>query len=214
MTVRASFRTPRRRRGLITGLLLALAGSVALASPAHAAEGSIDHVEREGDLIQVLYSLPGSGGAAPDLDSVTVTMDGTSLAAEAELATNSADTLRRTTILAIDVSNSMRKDNRFAEAQSAAKAFLDAAPDDLYVGIVTFAGDVTVAQAPSLDRAESASVIDGLTLSKRHGSTTGCSRPSRPAASKAPAACSSSPTAETPRRPRSRPSWPRSSRPR
>jgi len=29
----------------------------------------------------------------------------------------------------------------------AAKAFLDTAPDDLYIGIVTFANDVTVALA-------------------------------------------------------------------
>ena len=147
--------------------VLALCGSALLAAPAFAAEGSIDHVERDGDVIQVLYSLPGAGDSEPDLDTLAVSLDGTPLTTEAELATDAKTALRRTTILAIDVSNSMLKDNRFEEAQSAAKAFLDAAPDDLYVGIVTFSSTVTVAQEPSLDRDESARVIDGLTASRQ-----------------------------------------------
>ena len=167
MTVRAVTAAGRSRRSLVAAFVLAVTGSFALAAPAYAAEGSIDHVERKGDVIQVLYSLPGAGDAEPDLDSVTVAMDATQLSAEAELATDASTKLRRTTVLAIDVSSSMRTDNRFGEAQRAAKAFLDAAPDDLYVGIVTFAGKVTVAQEPSLDRAESAQVIDSLELSNQ-----------------------------------------------
>lgn len=167
MTVRAVTAAGRSRRSLFAAFVLALTGSFALAAPAYAAEGSIDHVERKGDVIQVLYSLPGAGEAEPELDSVSVAMDATQLSAEAELATDASTKLRRTTVLAIDVSSSMRTDNRFGEAQRAAKAFLDAAPDDLYVGIVTFAGQVTVAQEPSLDRAESARVIDNLELSNQ-----------------------------------------------
>jgi len=139
----------------------------ALPSPAFAAEGSIDYVERKDDAIQVLYSLPGSAGAEPDLNSVAVTLDGQALAAQGELATDSRETLRRTAVLAIDVSNSMRRQNRFEEAKAAAKAFLDGAPEDLYVGIVTFAGSVEVAQAPSLDRDAADSVIDELSLSRQ-----------------------------------------------
>ena len=166
MTVRAARSVQRRGRVVLIGMLTALAGSVALAGPAFAAEGSIDHVERDGDVIQVLYSLPGAGDTEPDLSSLSVTLNGQHLTTDAELATNAQTALRRTTILAIDVSNSMRRDNRFEEAQSAAKAFLDAAPDDLYVGIVTFAGTVDVVQQPSLDRAASAQVIDDLTTSR------------------------------------------------
>ena len=142
-------------------------GTAGLAAPAYAAEGSIDHVERDGDVIQVLYSFPGAGDVEPDLDTLAVSLDGTQLTSTAELATDAQGTLRRTTILAIDVSNSMRQDNRFGEAQLAAKAFLAAAPDDLYIGIVTFASEVTRAQEPSLDRAESADVIDGLSLTRQ-----------------------------------------------
>jgi tight adherence protein B len=135
-------------------------------SPAYAADGSIDHVEPGDGSFQVLYSLPGAGSTEPDLDSVAVSLDDTVLPAEAEPA-GEAEAVQRTTILAIDVSSSMRRDNRFEEAQQAAKAFLDAAPDDLLVGIVTFASSVDVAQEPTLDRAASAEVIDGLTLSNQ-----------------------------------------------
>jgi hypothetical protein len=101
-----------------------------LATPAYAADGSIDHVEPQDGSFQVLYSLPGAGTTAPDLDSVAVTLDDVALPATAEPA-GEAEAVERTTILAIDVSSSMRRDNRFAEAQEAAKAFLAAAPDDL-----------------------------------------------------------------------------------
>ena len=156
-------RRARKRLGLVALLTLPLALVV---SPAYAADGSIDHVEPGDGSFQVLYSLPGAGTTEPDLDTVAVSLDDTVLPAEAEPA-GEAEAVQRTTILAIDVSSSMRRDNRFEEAQLAAKAFLDAAPDDLLVGIVTFASSVDVAQEPTLDRAASAEVIDGLTLSNQ-----------------------------------------------
>ena len=156
----------RLRRISVIAALLALVGVSGISAPAFAAEGSIDHVERDAGSMQVLFSLPGAGDAEPDLGSLTVSLDDKPLDAKAELAADAVDTVRRTAVLTIDVSNSMRRENRFEEAQQAAKAFLDAAPDDLYIGIVTFANDVTVAQAPSLDRAASAQIIDGLELSK------------------------------------------------
>lgn len=159
-------RQRRRSWSRASAVLLAVATWTASA-PAYAAEGSIDHVERQDDAIQVLYSLPGSAGVEPDLGSAAVTLNGEALAAEAELATDSRDTLRRTAVLAMDVSNSMRRENRIGEAKAAARAFLEAAPDDLYVGIVTFAGTVEVAQTPTLDREAAASVIDGLSLSRQ-----------------------------------------------
>ncbi len=54
---------------------------------------------------------------------------------------------------------------KFAAAKQSAQVFLDSVPDDLYVGIVTFAGKVSTLQKPSLDRAASHDLIDGLTLS-------------------------------------------------
>lgn len=158
--------TMRLRRISVSAALIALAGLSGISAPAFAAEGSIDHVERDAGSMQVLFSLPGAGDVEPDLDSLTVSLDDNQLDAKAELAADAVNTVRRTAILTIDVSNSMRKENRFEEAQQAAKAFLDAAPEDLYIGIVTFANEVTVAQPPSLDRDASAQIIDGLELSK------------------------------------------------
>ncbi|HET7387883.1 MAG TPA: type II secretion system F family protein [Nocardioidaceae bacterium] len=146
-------------------LLLAVATTVGLAAPAYAAQGSIDHVETSNGAIQVLYSLPGAGGTQPDLGSLKVSLEGKSVKASAKLATEAGTTIKRTTILAMDVSNSMGKNHKFTEAQQAAEAFLKAAPKDLYVGIVTFAHDVTVAQTPTLDRAAATKVIQSLTLS-------------------------------------------------
>ncbi len=134
-------------------------------SPASAAEGNIDHVETDNGKVQILYSLSGAGESAPDLKSLAVKLDGKSLQATAELASDAAQTLRRTTILAIDVSESMAGD-KFTEAKRAAQIFLDSAPADLYVGIVTFAGEVKVAQEPTLDREAATKVVDGLQLSR------------------------------------------------
>lgn len=154
---------PRQARCWLTGALVAVLTS--LAAPAHAAEGSIDHVERQGDTVQVLYSLPGAGDTTPDFETLSVTLNDQPLTASGELAAESEVTVRRTAILTVDVSNSMRKENRFEEAKEAARAFLAAAPPDLYIGIVTFASDIIVAQPPSLDRVASGVIIDGLELS-------------------------------------------------
>jgi tight adherence protein B len=132
-----------------------------------AGEGSIDHAETKTGKLRVLYSLPEvAEGVEPDLDSVKVTVNDETVEADAELAASADVTsqVRRTAIMAIDTSNSMRGD-RFEQAQAAAKAFLEAAPDDLYIGIVAFAGSVDVVQQPTLDRDTASSVIDDLELS-------------------------------------------------
>jgi tight adherence protein B len=158
----------RRRRHLarivtlLTAAVLMLMGSV---SAAYAAEGSIDHVQNRNGKLQILYSLPGAS-TAPDLSSLSVTLGGTQADAEATLASQAQNAVRRTAVLAIDVSESMRANGKFVEAKRAAQIFIDSAPADLHIGIVTFAGTVTVAQEPTLDRSASKAVVDGLTLSR------------------------------------------------
>jgi tight adherence protein B len=129
-------------------------------------EGNIDHAETKKGVLRVLYSVPElDEGVTPDLSTLQVTVNGTQLDAEAELAANvdASEQVRRTTILAIDTSRSMRGE-RFEQAKAAAKAFLQEAPKDLHVGIVGFAGSVDVLQRPTLDREAAAAVIDELTL--------------------------------------------------
>jgi tight adherence protein B len=157
-----------RRWARVLGALfiaLALTGTTVVGAWAEG-EGNIDHAETKEGVLRVLYSVPElEEGVEPDLSTLQVTVNGTQLKAEAELAADvdASEQVRRTTILAIDTSRSMRGE-RFEQAQEAAKAFLEGAPTDLYVGIVGFAGSVDVLQRPTLDREAAAAVLDGLTL--------------------------------------------------
>src|SRR5690606_39238539 len=114
------------------------------------------------DSVRVLVSVP--TGTEVELDSVTVTLDGEELDATA-VPTGSNVSVERTTMLAIDTSNSMRG-ARFAAAKQAAGAFLSTVPDDVRVGVVSYAGEVVVVQEPPLDRDATRAVVDGLTLSR------------------------------------------------
>jgi tight adherence protein B len=60
----------------------------------------------------------------------------------------------------------MAQGGRFDQAKAAAKAFLANVPDDIKVGLVTFAGDVQVVEEPTTDTAALDKAIDGLTLSR------------------------------------------------
>jgi tight adherence protein B len=146
---------------LTRGALLSLILLLTVASPATAADdASISHVEATKDGVKILVSVP--RGAEVDLENVTATIDGEDAPAEAALATSTSD-VRRTAVLAIDVSKSMSGE-RFEAAQSAALTFLDTVPADVYVGIVTFAHDVETTVAPTQDRDEARAVIEGLEL--------------------------------------------------
>ncbi len=123
-------------------------------------DASIDHSEYSGNELKLLVSVPGDVDV--DFDSVAVNVDGSPVDAEAESA-GASNKVQRTTVLAIDTSNSMAG-TRIAAAKEAALTYLDSVPDDVRIGIVTFDNDVVVRQKPSLDRAASKAVIDGLTL--------------------------------------------------
>jgi Ca-activated chloride channel family protein len=77
----------------------------------------------------------------------------------------------RTIILAMDVSLSMRatdiEPNRIVAAQNAAKAFVKELPQDIRVGIVTFAGTALVVQPPTQNREDLIAAIDRFEL-QRH----------------------------------------------
>jgi tight adherence protein B len=153
---------------LRTRLLLALIPTLALLVPtaASAAEkdGRIDLVESNDGVVSVYYSVPGIGESVdPDADSVQVTVDGEAVKAKAAPVAGGADDVRRTSVLAIDVSKSM-KGSKFEAAKEAALAYIDAAPIDVYMGIVTFASDVKTVAEPTQDRAALREAIKGLSL--------------------------------------------------
>lgn len=151
----------RLLRRLAVPSVLGLALLTVLAGPAQAADdATIDHAEHGDGQVRLLVSVPGDD--AVDLDSVTVTFDGVEVEATAEEAA-STDEVRRTTVLAIDTSNSM-EGARIGAAKAAALTYLESVPANVEIGIVTFDNEVVVRQPPSRDRDALRAVIDGLTL--------------------------------------------------
>ena len=148
-------------RRLAVVLLLGLGVLSILAGPAQAADdASIDHTEHSSGELKLLVSVPGA--AEIDLGSVAVTLDGKEVEATAEAASSNND-VQRTTVLAIDTSDSM-SGARIEAAKTAALTYLDAVPANVAVGIVTFDNDVVVRQPPTADRDALRGVINGLTL--------------------------------------------------
>lgn len=164
MSRRSGFAGWTRRVG---SLLAVGAFPLLVAAPAHAATSSIDYVEATQDGVNLVVSL---SDLAPDeevaLDTVTATMDGESLSAEAESASEAADKVQRTTVLALDTSASMAAGGRFEQAKAAAQAFLDAVPADVRVGMVTFDGEVRVVEEPTTDTGTLSEEIDDLELAR------------------------------------------------
>lgn len=146
----------------LLALLFVAALMVLLAGPASTADGTIDYVEATDDGVQILVSVPPD--ATIDYDGVEVSIDG--VAADATATAAASDTrVRRTAVLAIDTSNSMAGP-RFEAAKQAALTYLDVVPDDVYVGIVSFAAEVTDDLVPSLDRDAARAVVNQLSLTR------------------------------------------------
>jgi Ca-activated chloride channel family protein len=80
-----------------------------------------------------------------------------------------------TVIIALDVSGSMCstdvEPNRLSAAQAAVRAFVEAQPDEAKLGLVLFSGFSQLAVAPTTERAEILSAIDGVTTGR--GTTIG-----------------------------------------
>ena len=80
-----------------------------------------------------------------------------------------------TVVLVVDTSRSMLSRDvaptRLGAAKAAARAFLDSAPAKLRVGLVTFAGDVSVAATPTHDRARLRRSVAAITRWQAGGGT-------------------------------------------
>ncbi|TNM45092.1 VWA domain-containing protein [Nocardioides albidus] len=153
----------RRVIGRAAATLVAAVLALLVSTPAYAEDGAIAHVESTGDGIRILVDVP--SGARVDLSGVSATLDGDDLDATAT-PTSSGSAVKRTTVLVIDTSRSMRKQGRFEAAQQAATTYLDTVPDDVEVGVVTFDSAVDVALEPTTDRAAARAVIGDLSLQR------------------------------------------------
>jgi len=76
----------------------------------------------------------------------------------------------KTIMLAMDVSGSMRaadvQPNRITASQTAAKAFVAELPDNIRIGVVSFAGTASVVQYPTLSREDVLAAIDRFQLQR------------------------------------------------
>ncbi|GAA2116967.1 type II secretion system F family protein [Nocardioides bigeumensis] len=157
----------RAARGLLVaavGSLMVLMGATSgTGATEESGKATISYVGVEDGALQLLVSVPPN--VTVDLEGVSVTVDGEQTQSTASLTESTID-IRRTTVLAIDTSNSM-KGERFAAAKAAARTFLDEVPEDVNVGIVTFDSEVATALAPTTDRGAARTVLDELTLAKK-----------------------------------------------
>ena len=157
----------RAAAALLLGVLL-----TGIGAPAAGAGGdsvaSIDSVQTRGENVQVLVSLQGlPDGATPDLETLSVQVGSATVPATAGLASDAGaeSAIERTAVLALDASESMRGE-RFAAAKEAARAFTEAAPPDVLIGVVSFSRDVRDVQSPTTDRDAVLQAIESLTLEK------------------------------------------------
>lgn len=147
-------------RVFIRAVAVALLGVVLVANqPAHAVEESnIDYVDvDEGGAVSVLLGVDGlPSGTVPDAEDVHVSIDGRGVDATARPV--GTGEIKRTSILALDSSLSMEGAD-FEAAKSAAAAYVNAAPEDVEVGLLTFSKVAEPVVAPTLDRS---AVIDSM----------------------------------------------------
>lgn len=147
---------------------LASAGILALtvAAPASAAdEVNIDHVETADGSVSLVLGVDGvPAGATADPASVEVDVDGRTVDSTAKVI--SAGDVERTTVLVLDASNSMLQGDKFAAATAAVDAFLSAAPEDVRIGLVPFAGDLGEVVEPTTDHDAVRAALADITLRK------------------------------------------------
>ncbi|MFN2625042.1 MAG: type II secretion system F family protein, partial [Mycobacteriales bacterium] len=135
----------------------------ALAQPQPGASGRISDIRVSGATIRLVFSVPGlAPGATVDPGTVGVRLNGKSVPATA--ASAATGTLRRTAVLVLDTSGSMRGAG-IAGAKAAALAFLAAVPADVGVGLVAFADQPRVVVAPTARRAAVRNAVAALTPS-------------------------------------------------
>ncbi len=162
MSPRQTPRAARLAAALVAGGLIALGG----AAPSHADdEVNIDHLESVDGVVSLVLAVDGvPGGTAVDPSSVQVEVDGRSVESSAKVI--SAGDVQRTTVLVLDASNSMLQGDKFTAAKAAVDTFLAAAPADVRIGLVTFAGDIGETIEPTTDHDSVRAALDGIELSK------------------------------------------------
>lgn len=145
------------------GRLLATIGLAAAlvllgGGPAGAATSvSISDVASKGQDLTGVLTFRSPTVVQVDTDSLKATVDGEDRPA----SVSSSTSIKRTAMLVIDTSGSMGAEG-MATVREAARTYLAEAPDDVRVGVATFADTAGVDLAPTTDRTKAQRVVDGL----------------------------------------------------
>ena len=153
----------RRCSGLVLAVgVLALSG----VTPASAAdEISIDHVESDRGTVNLLVSTDGLPAGSTVLpEDVRVELNGGAVEASAKMV-DTGD-IDRSTVIVLDASNSMQGRGKFLAATSAIDTFLESAPEDVAIGLVAFAGEITSTVAPTIDHDDVRQALADVQLAK------------------------------------------------
>lgn len=147
------------------GALLGTVAALVFMTPSAFAEGvDIDHVEAESGLVSMVVGVDGlPADTQIDDGAWQVTVDDEPVEVSAETVSSGA--IERTAIVALDASQSMAGP-AFEAARDAARAFLETAPADIKIGLVTFAGEVTTVAEPTNDRDAVSAALDDVELSR------------------------------------------------
>jgi tight adherence protein B len=130
------------------------------ALPAHGADAhevGISDVSSDGTSVTGVMTFRGADVVDVDPGSVTVTIDDRTLPVTVQKSTH----LQRSALLVIDTSGSMGTSG-MATVRAATRAYLREAPEDVRVGVVTFADTAGVDLKPTRDRGAVQRVVDGL----------------------------------------------------
>ncbi len=148
--------------GTLAAAILGLSGI----APAFAVdEITIDHVETDRGAVSMLVSTDGlPPGSTVEDSNVFVELNG--VAVESTSKVVDAGDIDRATVIVLDASNSMKGRGKFASATKAINAFLESAPEDVAIGLVAFAGDITTTVEPTVDHDAVRSALAGVTLEK------------------------------------------------
>ncbi|MGL5849733.1 MAG: type II secretion system F family protein, partial [Phycicoccus sp.] len=145
----------------LAALGVALGAALLVAGPAVAAEAPV------ATLTDVTVDAAGASGLLSVRAGTTpLAIDSSGLRAElggapVDVEIAAVDRARRTAVLVIDTSGSMG-DSGMAVVRSAVATYLAAVPDDVAVGVVSFADGVQVRLRPTADHAAVQRVVDGL----------------------------------------------------
>jgi tight adherence protein B len=148
----------------LTAGLVGLTVLVLAAVPAGAASGRgriVSITPAKGNVDIVFSGIGLAPGSTINPGSVKVTVGGVAVTSTASTITTGSRPVRRTAILVIDTSGSMRG-SPLAGARNAARTFISRAPSDVRIGLVTFSSTANLVTPPTTDRRTLASAVTGV----------------------------------------------------